>query len=200
MGLVVGGLAAITLLMPRLGFVLTVLPIMAVLMQAVDRKSWWSALLVSSVATLGVYLPLHAPAGKCVAARAAGFLRHERWTFFRASARVRRHPRAQQPALLLHRLPGRHFRRRAAGRGPARRTVGVAAGDVRAATGRRHRHAGRHFLRRHVRRIDHIDPRQYSRARRHRSSLVSMGTRWRARGGPEPRSGLRPSAHSWPER
>ncbi len=56
MGLVVGGLAAITLLMPRLGFILTVLPIMAVLMQAVDRKSWWSALLVSSVATLGVYL------------------------------------------------------------------------------------------------------------------------------------------------
>ena len=42
MGLVVGGLAAITLLMPRLGFILTVLPIMAVLMQAVDRKSWWS--------------------------------------------------------------------------------------------------------------------------------------------------------------
>lgn len=56
MGLVVGGLAAITLLMPRLGFILTVLPIMVVLMQAVDRKSWWSALLASAIATLGVYL------------------------------------------------------------------------------------------------------------------------------------------------
>src|ERR1043166_2340973 len=42
---IVGGLAAITLLMPRLGFVLTVVPIVAVLIQVVERKSWWSALL-----------------------------------------------------------------------------------------------------------------------------------------------------------
>ena len=53
--LIVGGLAAITLLMPRLGFVLTVIPIVAVLIQVVDRKSWWSALLTSVIATLAIY-------------------------------------------------------------------------------------------------------------------------------------------------
>ena len=52
---IVGGLAAITLLMPRLGFVLTVIPIVAVLIQVVERKSWWSALLTSAIATLAIY-------------------------------------------------------------------------------------------------------------------------------------------------
>ena len=52
---IVGGLVAITLLMPRLGFVLTVFPIVAVLIQVVERKSWWSALLISAIATLAIY-------------------------------------------------------------------------------------------------------------------------------------------------
>ena len=41
--------------MPRLGFVLTVIPIVAVLIQVVERKSWWSALLTSVIATLAIY-------------------------------------------------------------------------------------------------------------------------------------------------
>jgi putative tricarboxylic transport membrane protein len=52
---IVGGLVAITLLMPRLGFVLTVFPIVAVLIQVVERKNWWSALLISAIATLAIY-------------------------------------------------------------------------------------------------------------------------------------------------
>jgi len=55
MGMIVGGLAAITLIMPHLGFILTVMPIMIVLMQAVERQSWWTALLTSTIATFGVY-------------------------------------------------------------------------------------------------------------------------------------------------
>ena len=53
---ILAGLAAITLLMPRLGFVLTVIPIVAVLIQVVERKSWWSALLTSVIATLAIYV------------------------------------------------------------------------------------------------------------------------------------------------
>jgi putative tricarboxylic transport membrane protein len=56
MGLIVGGLAAITLLMPYLGFILTVMPIMVVLIQAVDRRSWWTAVLTSAIATLSIYV------------------------------------------------------------------------------------------------------------------------------------------------
>lgn len=55
MAAIAGGLATITLLMPRLGFILTVFPIVILLIQAVERKSWWSALLTSAIATIGVY-------------------------------------------------------------------------------------------------------------------------------------------------
>lgn len=55
MGLIVGGLGLIAILMPTLGFVLTVIPVMMILMQAVERQSWLTVLFVSIVATLAVY-------------------------------------------------------------------------------------------------------------------------------------------------
>jgi hypothetical protein len=55
MGLIVGGLGLIAILMPTLGFVLTVIPVMMILMQAVERQSWLTVLVVSIVATLAVY-------------------------------------------------------------------------------------------------------------------------------------------------
>jgi hypothetical protein len=55
MGTVVVGLAAITLLMPHLGFVLTVIPVMMVLMQAIERQSWVEVLAISVISTLTVY-------------------------------------------------------------------------------------------------------------------------------------------------
>lgn len=55
MALIVAGLITITVLMPTLGFILSVAPVMIVLMQAVERQSWWTVLLVSLVSTLAVY-------------------------------------------------------------------------------------------------------------------------------------------------
>jgi hypothetical protein len=55
MAFVVAGLAAITLLMPTVGFILSVAPVMVVLMQAVERQSWLTVILVSLVATFAVY-------------------------------------------------------------------------------------------------------------------------------------------------
>jgi hypothetical protein len=55
MAFVVAGLAAITLLMPTVGFILSVAPVMVVLMQAVERQSWLTVILVSLVATFEVY-------------------------------------------------------------------------------------------------------------------------------------------------
>ena len=55
MGTVVAGLAAITLLMPHLGFILTVIPVMVVLMQAIERQSWLEVLATSVISTLAVY-------------------------------------------------------------------------------------------------------------------------------------------------
>jgi hypothetical protein len=55
MGTVIIGLAAITLLMPHLGFILTVIPVMVVLMQAIERQSWLEVLATSVISTLSVY-------------------------------------------------------------------------------------------------------------------------------------------------
>lgn len=55
MAAIVTGLAAIAIVMPYLGFILTVLPVMVVLMQAVERQSWVTVLIVSVVSTLAVY-------------------------------------------------------------------------------------------------------------------------------------------------
>jgi len=55
MGLIVAGLALIAILMPTVGFILTVIPVMMVLMQAVERQSWLTVLVVSVIATLIVY-------------------------------------------------------------------------------------------------------------------------------------------------
>jgi hypothetical protein len=56
MAAIVVGLAAIAIVMPRLGFILTVVPVMVVLMQAVERQSWMTVLIVSVVSTIAVYL------------------------------------------------------------------------------------------------------------------------------------------------
>jgi hypothetical protein len=55
MGAIVVGLGAIAIVMPYLGFILTVIPVMIVLMQAVERQSWVTVLIVSVVSTIGVY-------------------------------------------------------------------------------------------------------------------------------------------------
>lgn len=56
MGAIVAGLAAIAIVMPYLGFILTVVPVMVVLMHAVERQSWVTVLIVSVVSTIAVYL------------------------------------------------------------------------------------------------------------------------------------------------
>jgi hypothetical protein len=55
MGAIVVGLGAIAIVMPYLGFILTVIPVMIVLMQAVERQSWVTVLIVSVVSTIAVY-------------------------------------------------------------------------------------------------------------------------------------------------
>ncbi len=55
MAAIVVGLAAIAIVMPYLGFVLTVIPVMLVLMQAMERQSWITAVTVSVVSTIIVY-------------------------------------------------------------------------------------------------------------------------------------------------
>ncbi|MFM9847828.1 MAG: tripartite tricarboxylate transporter TctB family protein [Hyphomicrobiaceae bacterium] len=55
MAAIVAGLAAIAIVMPYLGFILTVVPVMILLMQAVERQSWMTVLLVSIVSTFAVY-------------------------------------------------------------------------------------------------------------------------------------------------
>lgn len=56
MGAIVVGLAAIAIIMPYLGFILTVIPVMVVLMHAVERQSWITVLIISVVSTVLVYL------------------------------------------------------------------------------------------------------------------------------------------------
>lgn len=55
MAAIIVGLAAIAIVMPYLGFILTVIPVMLVLMQAVERQSWITAVTVSVVSTIIVY-------------------------------------------------------------------------------------------------------------------------------------------------
>ena len=74
--------------------------------------------------------------------------------------RLRRRLHADQPAVLLHRLPAGHADRRAARHRPGRHHRHAAAGDLRAAAGVGADHAGRHLLRRAVRRLHHRHPGQ----------------------------------------
>ena len=74
--------------------------------------------------------------------------------------RLQRRLLAAEPALLLHRRARRHADRRAAGHRPARHHRHAAADHPRGAAGRSPDHAGRHLLRRPVRRLDHGDPGQ----------------------------------------
>jgi hypothetical protein len=55
MAAIAAGLAAIAIVMPYLGFILTVVPVMIVLMQAVERQSWITVLITSVVSTIAVY-------------------------------------------------------------------------------------------------------------------------------------------------
>ena len=67
---------------------------------------------------------------------------------------------AAEPVLLLPRRPARHADRRAAGHRAGRDHRHAAADHLRAGADRGSHHAGRHLLRRAVRRLDHGDPRQ----------------------------------------
>jgi hypothetical protein len=55
MAAIAAGLAAIAIVMPHLGFILTVIPVMVLLMQAVERQAWLTVLVVSIVSTIAVY-------------------------------------------------------------------------------------------------------------------------------------------------
>lgn len=55
MAAIAAGLATIAIAMPYLGFILTVVPVMVVLMQAVERQAWRTVLIVSVVSTVAVY-------------------------------------------------------------------------------------------------------------------------------------------------
>ena len=77
-------------------------------------------------------------------------------------AGFRRRTSADQSAVLFRRRLHRHAGRRAAGHRSGLGDVAAAAGDARRHAGIRHHHDGRHLLWLHVRRIDHVDPRQHS--------------------------------------
>ena len=77
---------------------------------------------------------------------------------------------AAEPRLLLHRCAGRHADRRAARHRPADHDRDAAADHLQRAAGRRAHHAGRHLLRRAVRRLDDVHPGEPARrdvVRRH---------------------------------
>ncbi len=74
--------------------------------------------------------------------------------------RLRRRVHLHEPAVCLLRLRPRHADRRAAGHRPGRDDRDAAAVDLRARRDAGADHAGRHLLRRAVRRLDHRDPDQ----------------------------------------
>ena len=77
-------------------------------------------------------------------------------------ARLRRRADAAERSLLLPRRVARHGRRRAAGHRPGHHRRDAAADLVHARSGLRDDPAGRHLLRRAIRRLDHGDPGQHS--------------------------------------
>ena len=86
------------------------------------------------------------------------------------------------------------------GHRPAHHHGDGAAVHVLARAGRRADHAGGRVLRRPVRRLDHRDPGQDSRARPPRSSPSSTATPWRSRAAPARRSPSRRSPRCSPAR
>ena len=102
--------------------------------------------------------------------------------------RLRRRADADQPAVRADRRAARHADRRAARHRPGRDDRDAAADDLRAAAGVRADHARRHLLRRAIRRLDDVDPRQHARRVVVGRSPASTATRWRARARPAPRS------------
>ena len=90
---------------------------------------------------------------------------------------------AFQPINLFYALIGvtlGHGGRRAAGHRAGADGRAAAAGHLQARSGRFADHVCRHLLRRHVWRLDHIDPARTRRAKAPRSSPRSKATRWRA--------------------
>ena len=81
----------------------------------------------------------------------------------RSRLRVLGRAAAHQPLRVLHRCPGRDPGRRAARHRARRRHGPPAAVDLRDASRHRADHARGHLLRRHVRRLDHVHPRQRPR-------------------------------------
>ena len=132
-------------------------------------------------------------------------------TVHRSRARLRHGAQPVQPALLLHRRAARHGGRRAARPRPGRHHRHAAADHLRPAAGLVPDHAGRHLLRRPVRRLDHRDPDQPAGRKFVASSRRSTATRWPNRVAPARRSPpplwapssparWRPSCWRWPPR
>ena len=97
---------------------------------------------------------------------------------------------AAEPALLLRRRPGRDADRRPARHRAARHDRHAAAADVQRAAGRGPDHAGRHLLRRAIRRLDHRHPGQPAgrdRRRRHLHRRLPDGAAGTRRPGPRHR-------------
>ena len=77
----------------------------------------------------------------------------------------RRHP-ADEPALRAHRRPARHRGRRAARHRPGAHRRAAPADHLQARSRQLDHHVRRHLLRRHVWRLDHLDPAQHARRER----------------------------------
>ena len=85
---------------------------------------------------------------------------------------------ADEPALRADRRDARHRRRRAARHRPGADRGAAAAGHLQARSGRLADHVRRHLLRRHVWRLDHLDPAQHAgrkRLDRHRARRQQDG-------------------------
>ena len=105
-----------------------------------------------------------------------------------------------EPAVRLDRRAPRHRGRRAARHRPGHDGRAAAAGHLLPGADQRADHVRRHLLRRHVRRLDDLDPAQHPGRVAPRWSPPSRATRWPSRAAPPRRWPPRRSARSSPAR
>ena len=108
---------------------------------------------------------------------------------------------AAQPMNLFlrsDRRDARHSRRRSAGHRPGADRGAASACNLPAGSGRLADHVCRHLLRRHVWRLDDLDPSQYTRRKRLDRHRAGRATRWPARDAAVRRWQRLPSVRSSP--
>ena len=185
-----GSLVSSTAFVEAVGFVLATVALLAFLFGALGRYRWPVALADSGRGGAGRVRGLQHVAAGPAARRPLGPL--GAWTSS-SESRSTASASASTPGNLFACFVGRlrgHAHRRAARHRSRGDDVAAAPGDLRDVARGVDHHAGRHLLRRHVRRIHDVDPRQHSRARPRRSSRASTATRWRAQGRAGPALGI----------